>query len=103
MTWAGFWTWLMILWGMYCWGAVLFWLLPFATGPLHWVTRRLLILGFAFLVIGKWMGFVKWDPKDPIDTRPPYGTGLYATPTPSASPRARNVHRISWKQQNPKK
>ena len=101
MGWAGFWTWLMIFWAMYCWGAVLFWLLPFATGPLHWVTRRLLIVGFAFLVIGKWMGLVKWDPRDPIDTRPPYGTGLNSVySTPSASPRSHGVHRISWRQRH---
>ena len=93
-----FWPFLLLLWALLCWGMFLFWLVPFLTGPFHRITRWLLILGFAFLVIGKWMGFVKWDPKDPIDTRPPYGTGLCSTPSPS--PRPHGVHRISWRQRH---
>jgi hypothetical protein len=92
------WNFLLLLWTLLCWGMFLFWLVPFLTGPFHRLTRRVVILGFAFLVIGKWVGFVKWDPRDPIDTRPPYGTGLY--PAPSPSPRPHGVHRISWRQRH---
>lgn len=102
MTWERFWTLLMLLWALACWGAVLFWFLPYLTGPLHRLTRRLMIAGFAFLVIGKWMGFVKMDPRDPIDTRPPFGTGLSLTPTPTpSSPRPHGLHRISWRPRHP--
>ena len=86
---------LLFCWGLLCLLTFLFWFVPFLTGPFHRLTRRVMIFGFAFLIIGKWLGFVKWDPKAPIDTRPPYGTGLYSTP--SASPRPHGVHRIAWR------